>query len=54
VLSELRQAFAIHVDEGSQLNGVHFELTGGMPGRGRDPGGGGICVLGPNAPVLAG
>ena len=28
VLSELRQAFEIHVAEGSQLGGVHFELTG--------------------------
>ena len=28
VLSELRQAFEIHIAEGSQLGGVHFELTG--------------------------
>ncbi len=28
VLSELRQAFEIHGAEGSQLGGVHFELTG--------------------------
>lgn len=28
VLSELRQAFEIHLAEGSQLGGVHFELTG--------------------------
>ena len=28
VLSELRQAFEIHAAEGSQLGGVHFELTG--------------------------
>ena len=28
ILSELRQAFEIHRSQGSQLGGVHFELTG--------------------------
>jgi 3-deoxy-7-phosphoheptulonate synthase len=28
IVSELGQAFKIHKECGSQLNGVHFELTG--------------------------
>jgi 3-deoxy-7-phosphoheptulonate synthase len=28
ILSELRQCFELHREEGSQLGGVHFEMTG--------------------------
>ena len=29
ILSEIRDAFRVHAEMGSQLNGVHFEMTGG-------------------------